>query len=469
MYSILLPWINQHMAYKDIEDVLQSTSIIISGGAKVGKTTFLSYLLQSLFKTKAIIFTTQEKYLFDRKINALSSQFKQFSNLQDLIRAFYIKEDWHNLKQKYGYAFFITELENIIANSEEKLIVMHRIGEYFEFQDRYEIENVYRSLIKIAIKYDKKIIFLANSKNENFEYIKNIADEFSDVSVTINSNNHGHRTINIKNLLNNQEYPVMNFKIHEKNFLLDYEHLSKKDEKNSIKNVLIAELDSMHDDTKEICEYLFNQPQSFNVKNANSLQTLLQEIFIIPDIIIIFMKRTQENLETTKSIKKQLPNSNIVAILDQPFIRSEDKREAYMHGIDELFSNDIILDNLILSLEKASKDTFYKKRLDTINDYTNVIENIKDFRKLANTCIDNSIFFTAFVLESKGMKKKVETSGRKHDYIYQKGEKLYYLAVNTSLKHSENIIENFKRQDLVFNVICECVATKKISVDECLV
>lgn len=457
------------MVYTDIENVLHSTSIMISGGTKVGKLTFLLYLLESLFKTKAIIFTTQEKYLFTRRINSLTQQFKQFSNIKEYINPFYLKEDWHTLKQKYGYQFFLTEIEHIMATTEEKLVIIHRLGEFFEFQDRYEIENVYKSLIKIAVAHNKKIIFIANSKNENFEYLKHIADEFSDVSISIGTNNKSERLINIKNLLNHQEYPLMHFKIHEKNFLLEYENSSKHHEKANVKNVLIAELDMIHHDTKEICQYLFNQPESFNVKTANSLQSILKEIFIIPEIIIIFMKRTQENFETTETIKKQLPQSTIIAIMDQDFIRAEDKREAYIHGIDELFSNDLILDNFILSLEKASKDTFYKKRLDLLTKYNNVITDIKEFKKLTDMCIDNSIYFTAFVLKSKDMKQKATNAGRKHDYIYQKNEKLYYLAINTSHKHAEKIIENFKRQDLDVSVVCDCVATKKISVDECIV
>ena len=458
------------MAKSDIESVLQSTSIIISGAPKVGKITFLLYLLQTLFKTKAILFTTQEKFLFERRLKAISSQFQQFSNIEQTLVPFYLKENWHNLKQKYGFNFFITEMEHIMATSEEKIVVMHRVGEYFEFQDRYEIENVYKALIKAATLYDKKIIFIANDKHENFEFIKSVADEFSDVAVTIDTNANSNRLVNIKNLFAHQEYPSMLFKIVEKNFILEYEeNLTNNKNIHTRKNVLIAELDAVHNDTKEICQYLFNQPELFNTKQANTLQSILKEIFIRPEIIIVFMTRKTENFETTQTIKQQLPNATIIAVLDQDFLRAEDKREAYVHGIDELFCNDIVLDNLVLSLEKASKSTFYKSRLDLLDGYDNVITDLKKFQELADLCMQKAIYFTAFVLKTKEMKTKEITSGRKYDYVYYKGDKLYYLAVNTNVKHTEKIIESFKRQNVDVSVVCDCVSTKQISVNECII
>ncbi len=453
------------MAMQDFENVKNFDSLIIEGTAKIGKMTFLAYLITSLYKTKTILFTPQESYLFQRRLKLIN---KQFPELENFLTPYYLKEDWHHLKQKYGFKFLLIELERLITASDVQVIVLHRIGDFFEFQDRYEIDNFYKSLVKLAVAHEKIIVFIANSNNDNFEFINNIADDFTDVVISIALNEKSERLLTINSLLHNKQYPPMNFKIHENNFILEYFNTSSESQANKIKNVLIAELEFADTNTKMICEYLFHQPKYFNVKTANSLQTMLQEIFISPEIVIVFMKRTQENFETLRTIKKQLPNSTIITIIDQPFIRAEDKREAYSYGSDELFANDLVLDTFILSLEKASRDNFYTKRLEKLPKMQNVIEDLSDLRNFAEACLENSVYFTLFIFEAKDTIVQVASSGRKLDYICQQEDLLYYLAINTTPIHAKNIIESYQRQNLDFTLNSSFESIKPTALRESL-
>ncbi|MBU1659611.1 hypothetical protein KKG72_11275 [bacterium] len=457
------------MLTQNIEDIKDAKSIIIDSGVKIGKMTLLFYLIESLFKAKAIVFTPQEDYLFNKRLKGLGKQFEQYSDIDKFITPYYLKEDWNYLKQRYGYKFLLEEIARIMSTSDEKLVVIHKIGEFFEFQNRYEIEGFYKSLIKLTAMHDKKLICLVNNQNENYEFINNIAEDFSDIAISITSNENNERHLSIRDLFHNQEYPPMSFKIHENNFMLEHLNSSKKIHAKKIKNILIAELEPTQENTKIICEYLFKQPEQFNVKIANTLQSILQEIFVVPEIIIVLMKRTQDNFKTIESIKKQLPNSTIIGIIDQSFIRAEDKREAYGHGCDELFGRDIILDDFIVSLEKASKSVFYRERLEKLSQYKNMLESLEDIQMLADICMENSIYFTAFVLKSNDEIDKVELLGRKHDYIYQKDNILYYVAINTNPKHTEKIIESLKRQNLDLEIVCACESTNPILVKGCLI
>jgi len=417
---------------KDFLNILEANSFTVSGGTKIGKMTFVSYMLTTLFKQKALLFTPQEKFLFKRRLTSLSKQFIQLEKINDFYTIFYTKEEWHTLKQKYGFAFFLQELEYIITSSseEEKIIIFHRIDEYFEFQDRYEIQNVYTSLIKTAVAHNKKIIFLANNKHENYEYINNLAEEFSDVLITIDINEKNERLIDIKDILHNKEYPLIHFKINKETFLLTYYHETSQTTQNRVKNVLISELNRVHDNLKDICSYIFDKPD-FNVKYADSLQSILQEIFLSPDIIIVMMKRTKENLKTIKAIKEQLPNSPIVTILDQEFVRAEDAQEAYHYGCDELFANNLPLEKLILTFQKVSKTLFYEKEIQQLQKYDNIMKSLDDMKNLAQACIDRSVFFTIFIFTTDKGTKKIQKSSRHHDYIFQSEKKLYLLALNT--------------------------------------
>ena len=433
------------MISKDLLTILNADSMIIESGGKAGKMTFLFYLINFLYKEKAIIFTPQEGYLFNRRIKSLSSQYKQFSNLEEIITPYYLDEKWNTLKQKYGYDFFLQELTQIITTSDEKIIVLHRIGEFFEFQDRYEIETVYKTLIKLATVHKKKMIFLANDQNENYEYIRRIADEFTDVSISIHNNEQNERLLNIKDVLQNREYPVMHFKIHNENFILDLYEKNQAVTDTKVKNILIAELNQAHDNMKDICSYIFQKP-NFAVKYADSLQSILQEIFIAPDVIIVLMKREKANFDTISAIKKQLPNTMIIAIVDQKFVRTEDIQEAYTNGCDELFANNLSLETLILSLQKASKTLFYTESINSIPKFNNILDSIEDFESLARECIAKSLFFTAFTIETKQEFEFITKSSRNSDYIYQTKHKIYYFALSTMPKDISHIVDKYRNQ-----------------------
>jgi CheY-like chemotaxis protein len=452
---------------KDLTGLLNASSIIIDSSGKAGKMTFLFYMVNFLYKSKAIIFTPQESYLFNRRIKALSSQYPQFKDLENIITPYFLADDWNGLKQKYGYEFFIQELTRIILSAEEKIIVMHRIAEFFEFQDRYEIENVYKALIKLAAEHDKKIIFLSNNQNENYEYLRRIADEFTDVSISLHSNERNERLLNIKDVLHNKEYPVFHFKIHNNNFILDAYEKNQSFENTKMKNVLIAELDIAHDNVKDICSYIFEKP-NFSVKYADSLQSILQEVFISPDIVVVMMKRSQKNFDTVSAIKKHLPDTSIIGIIDQNFVRTEDVQEAYANGCSELFANNFSLEELILALQKASKTLFYSESLKTLPVFENVMNNLEDFKTLAKACIAKSIFFTAFTMECKQKFESVKVPSRNNDYVFQTDHKVYYLAISTMPKDIKHITEHYKERYDNIELTCIWEPINHESLDECI-
>ncbi len=455
------------MQKNDFSSLHDIHSMIITSNPKYGKMTFLLYLVKYFYKEKALIFTPQESYIFSKKLDTLSKQFDQFSHIKSMLQIYYLREDFTNLKQKYGYNFLLQELEKLIVNSDRKIIVMHRIGEYFDFQDRYEINHFYKTLVKIAETHDKTIIFLANKKNENFEHIYQEAEEFSDIIIDITKNEKNERILNIMDLLHNREYPLLRFKINDNNFLLEYKEETQEIIDNKIKNILVAELDKTHDNMRQVCSYIFDKP-NFNVKHADSLQGMLQEIFIQPDLIIVLMKREQKNLDTIKAIKTQLPNTSIVVILDQPFIRTEDIHELFNYGAEEVFANNLTFDNIILSLQKVTRTFFYTEALKLLPKHKNILKNTDELKELAAQCIEKSIFFTAFVIESAQEFPKIRKTSRKTDYIYQDGKKLYYLAMNTMPKDIFIISEKFKKTnpDLHFRCIWEPINSAVI--EECI-
>jgi len=446
----------------DFNKMLDASSFIINGAGKSGKITFALYMLTSLFKKEALIFSAQESYLFHRKIDLLANEYTQYSDIEKQIDTYFLKETFTTQKQRYGFDFLIQEYEKLISNSEAEVVIIHRFGELFEFQDRYEIDNVYKSLIHICAKHSKKLIFIVNSVHENFEQIFSVAEEFSDIFITIDMNDNNERVVRMQDFLHNIEYPLLSFSIQKNSFLLEYKKDKQELEKN-IKNVLICELDFAHDNIVEICKFIFNK-HGFQTKNASSLQTILQEVFVSPDVIVVLMKRTQENFETVKSVKQHLPKSPIVAILEQNFVRTEDIQEAYTYGVDELFCSNFNLDKLILAFQKASGSPFYAKEVESLPKHSNLMTSLDDLKEYANACIERSIFFTIFVYEINGDLKVPKKPSRRYDFVFYNSDKLYYFALNTAPKGSERIMERFAAHKL----ICIWEPINHMMIEECL-
>lgn len=452
--------------------ILEADSIIIDSEIKVGKITFAFYLIKVLFNEKALLFSPQESYLFNKKIALLSKQFEQFKDIEEYITRYSLDEDWYDMKRIYGYEFLLKEFESIISSSDENLVIIHRFGELFEFQDRYEIEGFYKSLVKMVTKYNKKLIFIVNSQNQNYKYIQNVSEEFSDIAIQLTKNEKNERLMNFKNILTHQEYPSMQFLIHEKKFMLKYVDEKTDEVVERGKNILLMELDTNLDETHmdmvNIYNYIFNRPE-FNVFHANSFQSIVHNIFIQPDVIIILMNRSNDNFETIRAIKKQLPSTIIIAIIEQDFVRTEDVQVAYDYGCDELFPRSYLFDKFILSLQKSIKMPFYSDTLSKLSTYPNKIESLSVMKSLAEECIENSIFFTLFVIKKSTSCENLKSTMRRLDYVCRIDDKVYYLALNTMPNNIKIILEKqFEKFDDELELLSSCSPLDKALVEECL-
>jgi len=461
-FSYIIYWRNVAVYKADFNKILDASSFIISGAGKSGKMTFVFYLITSLFKKEALIFSAQESYLFRRKIDALASEYTQYSDIEKQIDTYFLKEDFKTLKQRYGFDFLIQEYEKLISSSVAEVVVIHRFGELFEFQDRYEIDNVYKSLIKICVKHSKKLIFVINNTHKNIDQIYNVAEEFSDISIRIDVDNNSERVIHVRDFLHNKEYPILSFTAQNNSFLLDYKKDKLKIE-DKVNNVLICELNFAHDDITEICKFIFNK-YGFHTKNASSLRTILQEVFVSPDIIIVLMKRTRENFETVQSIKQHLPNSPIVVILDQDFVRTEDEQQAYTYGVDELFCTNFALDKLTLAFQKVSDSLFYTKAIESLPKYPNIMTSMDDLRTYVHECIERSIYFSLFVYQIDGDPKVLQKPSRNYDFVFSNSKNIYYLALNTIPRDAKKIMEKFAQ----YKLVCIWEPINNIMVEECL-
>ncbi len=445
---------------KDLLSLLDVSIITINSEPKGGKLTFFLYALSQLYKEKAVFFTPMEKYLFQKKLTVLSKQFLQFQELHNLIEFYFLTNNFHDMKQKYGYDFILTEIEKIISQSDAKFFVLHRINDFFDYQDRFEIPSFYKKLIYITQKNNKKLVVLANTAHNNYQQVSNLTHELSDIIIDISKDQENNRLINILDVLHHKEHPQLSFKIENKNFILKYT-ISQVKNANPYKNILLVELNSIEKNIKELFEYILNKPE-FNIKYANTLQEILQEVFVRPDLLVITMERTKENIQFIHSLKSQLKNTKIIAIINQEFVRTEDKHLFLKNGCETILSKEFSFDEMILALQKALDSLFYTSILEKLPTQNNILENSQKMQEIINECLENSIYFTSLIMKNK-KNIAIDKISRKTDYICFQEDKICYLAINTLPKETKYIA---KKYDL--EIECTTDALNKKSIEECL-
>lgn len=106
--------------------------------------------------------------------------------------------------------------------------------------------------------------------------------------------------------------------------------------------------------------------------------------------------------------------------------------------------------------------------LNSLTKHKNIMKSLDELKGLALECVEKSIFFTAFVLQSDSGFAPIKETSRKTDYIYLEKNKLYCLALNTMPKDAYIIADKFKKQnpDLYFRCIWEPINSAVI--EECL-
>lgn len=433
---------------KDLVSLLDVSSLIISGKGKSGKGLFLFYYIKFLLKEKAIIFSAQEEYLFDRRVASATDQFDSLVDIKKYLSPYFLRPDFFNMIYLYKHDLLVKEIEHVLKTSTEKIVVFHQVEELFLFQHRNSIRMFYKSVVKIVSSMGKKVIFLSNSAHGNYQHVLDVAIEFTDVSLFIESKENRERLLTITELQENKEHPVVSFKANTNRVSLGFVEDDKSDDSYSrekVKNVLMVELGSSQGYIGRICSYIFNRKE-FLVKYASSVSGILMEMFISPDVVIVFLKREEESFLAISAIKKNSPNTKIIAVVDQDFVREEDRLEALSHGCDELLANNVSFGGLILAIEKSLNKYFYLDSVKAIPSYNNKISSADDLILLSKECMDRSVFFIIMNMKYSKRKGVKSSTNRKGDFIFQSKNEIYFLAINTLVMDSDKIMDGLKKE-----------------------
>lgn len=435
---------------KYFEDFQSLSSIAISGDRQSGKLTFAMYCASQMTQKPVTLISPFGQKFYNKKRKA-SLQLN--SNLQPVLKgidSYNFRENWKLLKNDYGYAFLLKDIEKII-NGASELVIIHRVDEFFEIHDTNEIENFLFNIITIAQVAEKIVIFTVNMGNSNSRYIyeyfeKNIDSEFV---ITKRPYDAKARDVELVSSLFSVQHSKFAFELDTKTKQFDLvpkKYGEQSDQETKISRVILA---SQSIELGRIAKYLF---EGNNFKLSQVEPGLTEMINVINDEpqLVIFNPSEHQSAAELKKISKLVKNSNIkvLFISPRPILRRQDKSEILQSGFCDVQEKDFYIEDFILSIERALGQPFYSAEMEKIPNKTYVTYDQNTFRKFIVAFLCKNLFFTVFKFKyestlSEGDVKK--NLGRAFDVAFiNKDEKLIYLfLVNTVEKNAPAIEAKF--------------------------
>jgi len=461
--------------------IKKSQVIILEGARQSGKLTFALFTVKYLLQKNALIISATEKKLFQRKADAIYNRFQSLRTLEKKTDLLLLKTEWNTLKEEYSYQLFRDELRRIFSETPREVVIFHRFGLFFEFQDRFEIETMFRTVVDLAEEYNKQVIFTISTASDNYDYMNNIMCDFSDLTLDMTEPNLNERDIQIVHSMHKVDQEKYLIKGSDKTLILEsgedsldtriandtvtqtYEQVAYK---NKFRVLLVAK-DNQKSEAYSIVKYLLSNKKMFEITYLSSIYDVPQNFDAKPDLLFLFIERNDAVPEIFEGFKKALPSSKSFAFFPQEFIRGADRRDLHKTGIDEIFSIYFQLDDLIIAMEKASQNYFYEEALKNIKFNAHVFDRKASFDSIIGSAYENAIFFSLFVYSVETNDESNLTLGRQNDFIFhdKENKKIYYLALNTR-EFIADIIA-YRLQEKGYKVILENSANA-INIEKCL-
>lgn len=443
------------------------SSIAISGDRQSGKLTLALYFALQLTQKPVTLISSFNKPFFNKKIKA---NLRLSSNLQPTLEQldyFNLKENWKIIKNQYGYDFLLKDIEKIIAASEE-VVIIHRIDDFFEIQDRNDIEDFLYNLINIGQAEGKILIFTVNMGHNNARYIYEYFEKNIDSEFVISKRLYETQAwdVELVSSLFSTEHSKFSFEFHEAKDQFALTPLSHSGMNERRKQVFRVVLASQSPEVADIVKYLFDG-EIFELSNIDpNIIDMMGAMTDEPNLIIFNPPLNLSDSEF-KKINKLVANSHrkVIFVSPQSLIRSQDKALLLQNGYLDVHEKDFHVEDFVLSVERLLGHSFYSTEMEKVPNKTYIIHDQKSFSRFIVAFLCKNLFFTVFKfkyqepLSEKNLKKHM---GRAFDVAFiDKNEQIVFVfLVNTLARNALAIEEKFKEIDIRMHMIGFKDATK---------
>ncbi len=430
------------------------SSIAVSGDRQSGKLTLALYFALQLTQKPVTLISSFNKSFFNKKIKA---NLRLTSNLQPTLEQldyFNLKEDWKALKNQYGYAFLLKDIEKIISASDE-VVIIHRIDDFFEIQDRNDIEDFLYNLINIGQAEEKILIFTVNMGHNNARYIYEYFEKNIDSEFVISKRLYETQgwDVELVSSLFSTEHSKFSFEFHESKDQFDLTPISFGSLSERRKQVFHVVLASQSPELADIVKYLFDG-EGFDLRQIDPNIIDMMNVLTDEPHLIIFNPPLNLSDSEFKKINKLVANNHrkVVFVSPQTLIRSQDKASLLQSGFLDVHKKDFHVEEFVLSVERILGHSFYSSEMEKVPNKTYIIHDQKSFSRFIVAFLCKNLFFTVFKfkyqlpLSEKNLKKHM---GRSFDVAFiDKDEQIVFVfLVNTLARNALAIQDKFKEID----------------------
>ncbi len=390
----------------------------------------LSFLSLALLEEKNshILFYSSQNYLLVKsELNHLKIHSKIYQDYQERVEFIFLKKTFSKCEND----FFI-EFEERIANFEGTLIYVDRIDYFLDFTTYKKFEETLEMFKNIVEKYNKKIIYIYNSKSEKHAYLHKAMQKNSTILDFKNQNNKETTMPSLHALQEEllEERCIKSNNLHDNNAKIQVMLMSENDEQ------------------KKLHYYIFSSSADVDYYTIDLLPE--DEMSIIAEMDIVIYNKEDDALKKRilQTIKKEKLPVKFFEITSQEYLRQKDLLMANLDGVDKLFKKDFLMEDFVMSIEMYLKNSFYSRRLLALDDENEIIVNNKNiFEEKINTLMEKKIFFSLFTygydadadIESYNIQKIV----REYDNIFvnKRKKEINFLILNTVPDFGRELIQ----------------------------
>ena len=388
---------------------------------------FLSLALLDEREGEILFFSSQNYLLVKSELNHLKINSDIYKDYQERVAFIFLKQAFTQLENT-----FFQEFEMRISQFQGQLIYFDRIDYFLDFCDYKKFEKTLQHFKNLVEKYDKKIIYIYNSKSDKHPYLHQAMHKNSTI---FDFNNQKNKEQNMP-LLDHIEKEILQ------------ETSGRKKIIHSSDTKIQVMLMSDNDEQKKLHYYIFSSSSDVDYYTIDILPD--DEMNILAEMDIIIFNKDDENLKRRilAKIAQESLNTKFFEITKQDYLRQKDLLNANLEGVDRLFKRDYLMEDFVMSIEMYLKNSFYSKRLLTLDDSNNImIKNREDFEEKIAFLLDKKIFFSRFTyhydadtdIENYNVQKIV----REYDNIFinKRKKEIHFLILNTVPNFGKELIE----------------------------
>jgi len=395
------------------EAVLKSDIILIEGENKVGKLTFSMYLSNIQKKQNITIISSMQKKLMEKRLQSVKSIGDEYiQNVIEKSKLLCLKEDWEDIKYKYGFDFIIDDIKRVVKENKTEILILHRPDLMFAPQEIEMAKWYIEKIIDICNEFNTKLYITTNENT----FLGNFCENFSDINFIIQkSENDLERKVKVKHTL---------FPLKETNLVLI------KNEKLLLQPEVNKSSDSMQTQTKtkekysilvvtndeylkKFHKYIFEK--EFNLEFASEINEIISKLLKNPDIVIFNPQKDEIDTQICETVKKENLDTKIIYISNKEYARTSDKMKLFSAGCYEMIPKNFLIEEYILMIEKITNNFFYSKKI-ALFPYQKVSKSKENFQKIINTMFDERIYFTLII--GKTTDYDIYNKIRPNDIIY---------------------------------------------------